>query len=66
MTSFQHRRRDTTTRAPVEIQLQHLEDRLAAEGRQVVDHMQVAVGRLAAEGRLVVGRQVGRLAVGDR
>ena len=60
MTSFQHRRRDTTTRTPVEIQLQHLEDRQAAEGRQVVDHMQVAVGRL------VVGRQVGRLAVGDR
>merc|ERR1719370_2765000 len=35
MTSFQHRRRDTTTRTPVEIQLQHLEGRQAVEGADI-------------------------------
>ena len=60
MTSFQQRRRGTTTQAPVETQLQHL-----LEDGQAVDHMQVAVGRLTAEGRQVEGRQVDRQAAGD-
>ena len=37
---------------PVEIQLQHLEDRQAAGDKQVVDHTQVAGDRLAVEGKL--------------